>query len=369
MNQTPELVYDPATDTTETRPRAEARAFGVEFRRDIYPVLDRECRSCHSAPDGVAPASGGRVAIFDPALSGFDAEVRAYRALAHDSDNTYAPGQVPTAGNPAWYLPQVSRYVRIPQARASLLVWKVYGERLDGRTNEDLPADGDMRGEDVDYEVGSCPAPDLLTADEKRAIARWVDLGAPLDLDRPVMTYSEDHAVPVLTVEAYELSDMMVGLRVGLLDTESGIDPASFHAELTLPDGTARSVAYDELDYDAVHRLGSLDLGVASSEVTVETPLLVLAEVRDRDGNLERVRRTISRLGPPPPPIPPAPDGGTSDADGGTGGGDEMDSGCGCHAVGASRLRLVPTALLALPALVLARRRRRARGSAWSAPS
>jgi hypothetical protein len=284
----------------------------------------------------MAPASGGRVAIFDPTLTGYDAEVRAYRALAHDSISAYAPDFPPVAGQTSWFEPQVSRYVRIPQARASLLVWKIYGERLDGRTNADLPSDGDIRTEDVDYELGTCPAPDLLSADEKRAVARWIDLGAPLDFDRPVMTYTEDHAVPVLTIEAYELGDTTVSLRIGILDTESGIDEMSFTAELTLPDGTLQTVAFADIGYDDFHRLGSLDLGITASEVTVETPLEVLARVRDHAGNLERVRRTISRLGPPPPPIPdgglPSGDAGAADAsgvgDGGDGDGDGDGGGC-----------------------------------------
>ncbi len=369
VNQTLELVYDPGTDVTESRPRTEAGIFGVEFRRDIYPVLDRECRECHAAPDGMAPASGGRVAIFDPALTGFDAEARAYRALAHDSDGTYTPGLTPVAGQTTWFTPQVSRYIRIPQARASLLTWKVYGERLDGRTNEEFPADGDMRTEDLDYVRGTCPAPDRLTADEKRAIARWIDLGAPMDRDRPRMTYTEDHAVPVLTVTAYELDDMTVGLRFGLFDGESGIDQASFSAELTLPDDTTRAVAFADLSFDDPHRVGTLELGIPATAVTVDTPLRLSAEVRDQQGNLERVRRTISRLGPPPPPIP---DGGVpgsdasipgSDAgdagDGPDGGTDSTSGGCGCRSASNTRSPWGPGLLLACGWMLWQRRRRR----------
>ena len=32
-----------------------------------------------------------------------------------------------------------SRYVQMMQARRSLLIWKVFGQRLDGFTNDDLP--------------------------------------------------------------------------------------------------------------------------------------------------------------------------------------------------------------------------------------
>ena len=34
-----------------------------------------------------------------------------------------------------------SRYVRMFQSRRSLLVWKIYGQRLDGWTNDDFPTE------------------------------------------------------------------------------------------------------------------------------------------------------------------------------------------------------------------------------------
>ncbi len=41
-----------------------------------------------------------------------------------------------------------SRYIRMFQSRRSLLVWKIFGERLDGWTNDDFPTEttpGDAR--------------------------------------------------------------------------------------------------------------------------------------------------------------------------------------------------------------------------------
>src|SRR6185436_13231858 len=37
-----------------------------------------------------------------------------------------------------WAHPQASRYVRLFQARRSLLAWKIYGQRLGGWRNEDF---------------------------------------------------------------------------------------------------------------------------------------------------------------------------------------------------------------------------------------
>ena len=36
---------------------------------------------------------------------------------------------------------QASRYIRKFQSRRSLLIWKVFGKRLDGWTNDDFPSE------------------------------------------------------------------------------------------------------------------------------------------------------------------------------------------------------------------------------------
>ena len=57
----------------------------------------------------------------------------------------------------SWGYPNASRYVRMFQARRSLLVWKIFGERLDGFSNDDHPSEfpvgsGKMvhKGQEVD---------------------------------------------------------------------------------------------------------------------------------------------------------------------------------------------------------------------------
>jgi hypothetical protein len=95
------------------------------------------------------------------------------------------------------------------QARRSLLVWKLFGKRLDGFANDDHPSEskpgsGDLvlRGQevpidknraklDIDY-VGSIMPPAAavkngkvaaLTDEDRRTILRWIDLGCPIDMD------------------------------------------------------------------------------------------------------------------------------------------------------------------------------------------
>jgi hypothetical protein len=58
----------------------------------------------------------------------------AYYRLAMDEKAKY--GHEPV-GYDSWGYPQASRHVRKFQSRRCLLIWKVYGKRLDGFTNAD----------------------------------------------------------------------------------------------------------------------------------------------------------------------------------------------------------------------------------------
>src|SRR5262249_25228890 len=113
-----------------------------------------------------------------------------------------------------------SRYVWAFQSRRSLLIWKIFGERLDGFSNDDHPMEavpGDptslqLKGQpfkqspqnrdhpDVGYTGGIMPPPEAvagtyavadgkkikvapLSAEDKFTLVRWIDLGCPIDLD------------------------------------------------------------------------------------------------------------------------------------------------------------------------------------------
>src|SRR5262249_43146445 len=113
-----------------------------------------------------------------------------------------------------------SRYVWAFQSRRSLLIWKVFGERLDGFSNDDHPMEavpGDpstlvFKGQpfkpgkenrehpDVGYTGGVLPPPEAvagtyvgpdgkkikvapLSAEDRLTLVRWIDLGCPIDLD------------------------------------------------------------------------------------------------------------------------------------------------------------------------------------------
>ena len=44
-------------------------------------------------------------------------------------------------GYDSWGYPNASRYIRKFQSRRSLLIWKIFGERLDGFSNDDFPSE------------------------------------------------------------------------------------------------------------------------------------------------------------------------------------------------------------------------------------
>ena len=134
-----------------------------------------------------------------------------YYRLALDGEAKF--GYKPV-GYPSWGYPNASRTVRMLQSRRSLLMWKVNGRRLDGFSNDDHPSEPKPgagyfthRGErvdtdktrakyDLDYLGSEMPPPAAvkagkvkpLTDEDRRTLARWIDLGCPIDLD-----YDPDH--------------------------------------------------------------------------------------------------------------------------------------------------------------------------------
>lgn len=165
-----------------------------EFYRDINPIFQAKCNSCHTA----AGNNGGLI------LDGPDP----WLTVARTSD---------------YIMPQVSKYIRSPQARRSMIVWVAYGQRLDGRTNGD-------DGSDVDYPDAH---PSLnLTFEEKRSIARWVDLGAPVNMPNAPndgFKYTDDNQLPHIEIYSPRqgLANANQPIRFGVMDAQSAIDWAT----------------------------------------------------------------------------------------------------------------------------------------------
>jgi hypothetical protein len=209
----------------------------VEFYRDIRPILQQKCISCHNSS-----MNAGSLVLDDTSIIS-DNEPGDYKRLADDSSATY--GYPPVITNGIWRQSNASRYIRKFQSRRSLLIWKIFGERLDGWTNSDhptetvpgdantLPTGTDPNNADLDY-VTSTDHPDggmtSLTIEQKMTFARWIDLGTPLDISVTTGTglgWFIDDVKPTITISKPRQnlsSGQITEFVFGLADLNSGID-------------------------------------------------------------------------------------------------------------------------------------------------
>lgn len=274
----------------------------VEFYRDIRPILQSHCISCHNAGEQAGQLVLDDTAIVEKHLPGD------YYRLAVDQNARY--GHPPVIRSGEWRQTNASRYIRKFQSRRSLLVWKVFGARLDGWTNDDhptetipgdaatLPAGASANSADLDFvpsaahPAGGMPA---LSIKEKMTIARWIDLGAPLD--RSVTTghtgmgWFLDDVRPTLTVSAprHNLNPGDVDrIVLGIADANSGIDVSSLSVKASFP--VDNSPPYTELIDTAVsmgNGIYKIQFSQALPKDSVERH--ILAEVKDNQGNVKRV--------------------------------------------------------------------------------
>jgi hypothetical protein len=324
----------------------DASVVNVEYQRDIRPILQRSCVACHTHKSD-KPAGG---LVLDDDDSGTQeafgqdavASVRvpnAYFRLA--SWKRYTQRR---AGE--MVMPQAaSHYITKFQSRRSLLVWKIYGRRTDGWTNDDFPTVAELgnvksligRGgkpvEKVDYNdekalkdfirrynidqdyTGSIMPPlaavksgrvKPLSDEDRRMIVRWIDLGCPIDIDpdydpKKVASHSYgwlgDDQRPTLSLTYPEpgLNKSVSRILVGMTDAFSGIDPASF---TVTADFKVNGVAAGE------NLAGKFQpLSDSRWELKLQNPLTatkgstLTVTVKDRHGNTERIVRKFSVSG------------------------------------------------------------------------
>jgi hypothetical protein len=308
----------------ETGLRFEPGVKNVEFFRDVKPILDRSCAACHT---GKEPKPPGNLVLDDDRtvnLPDADDVPGTYYRLAMDHAGRF--GHKPVIGS--WRNQNASRYVRMFQSRRSLLVWKVYGKRLDGWDNDDFPTEttpGDprtlqLKGEpvantpanrnraDLDFTGSVMPPPDAVKAGKVAALAdedrltlvRWIDLGCPIDQEydpknpaRAGFGWMLDDQRPTLTLASPRAgaNPPVERFLVGMHDYGTGLDPASFEVVADfVVDGVpaGRNLA---------GRFKSVGPGV--SEFILSAPLrldrgTLRVSVRDRQGNVTRIERTFT---------------------------------------------------------------------------
>jgi hypothetical protein len=302
----------------------------VEYHRDVAPILRRSCVACHThrwaKPAGNLVLDGPDETHEGRKFPG------AYFRLALDERAKY--GHKPV-GYPTWGYPQASRYVRKLQSRRSLLTWKVYGQRLDGFTNEDHPSEptpgaGTLAWKgnpvevskfrhraDIDFTgsvmpppaavAGTYEGPDgkkikvaALADEDRRTLGRWIDLGCPIDLDfdpaRPGRGHGwmcdDNRPVLTLTYPAPGQNAELSRILVGMYDYYSGLDLGTFQVTADFAvDGAGAGT-------DLAPRFRPRSQGVW--ELVLKRPIRRLrrgtltVSVKDRQGNVSRVVRTFT---------------------------------------------------------------------------
>jgi hypothetical protein len=234
-----------------------------------------------------------------------------------------------------------SRYVTKFQSRRSLLIWKVYGQRLDGYHNDDFPSLGDLgnlksltwKGErvpkvdyedekalsdyirhymvDQDFKGSVMPPLDAVKAgkakplndEDRRTLVRWIDLGCPIDIDPNYVKsggkgkslgWMGDDQRPTLTVTYPRAgaNDSLNRILVGMADAYSGLDLKSFTVTANFDlDGTPAGT-------NLAPRFESLADG--RWQLQLKQPITKLpvgrltVSVRDEQGNVSRIERTFS---------------------------------------------------------------------------
>jgi len=342
VNETP-LLSAPDRDTSgrkwdargETGLRIERRAVAdVEYFRDVKPILERSCTACHTKkwdkPAGnlVLDADDDRIDV--PHRGRFPGT---YYRLALDEAAKFGHRPV---GYDSWGYPQASRTIRMFQSRRSLFVWKIFGRRLDGFSNEDHPsepepgagtlswkgrpaeveshrhrADVDFRGDPMPPAAaveGSFRGPGgesirvpPLTAEDRFMLVRWIDLGCPIDLDfdprdpvRRGYGWMCDDNRPVLSLTSPRAGGNAALDRIllGMHDYGSGLEPASLSVTTDFDvDGLPAGA-------NLASKMALLSQGVI--ELRLVDPILSLSRgrirvsVKDLQGSVSRIDRTFS---------------------------------------------------------------------------
>lgn len=306
----------------------------VEYHRDIKPILERSCVACHSEKAGkpagnlVLDDDGRKVTTQNPAGLGFSITVPGtYARLAADAKGEYGHKPLNKHG---WTDLSASRYIKLMQSRRSLLVWKLYGKRLDGWDNEELPYEaipGDpsslrQHGQPtadtpknrnlahIGFTGGMMPPPDAvagnyvtpdgrkikvpgLTDEERRLFVRWIDLGCPIDLAGGTgWTVDDQRPTLTLTYPRAGSNEPLTRIVIGMHDYNTGLDMKTFAVTADF------AVNGSAAGKDLASQFRITSPGVW--ELALDRPIEKLASgvltvsVKDRQGNLSRIERTFS---------------------------------------------------------------------------
>ena len=241
----------------------QRRSFAVDWVNGVADVIENRCAGCHGEGQAAQQLTGLRL----------DGNMRTYDLLTKSSYKREDGTAINYKTKPGDGLSDVinatpgtdritrryscclsSRWLSFNSARSSMLVWALYGDRLDGRNpqtglpwganGEAIPADikAGLRGVPVDNKGIEYPEvwPKVtehaayvasMPEAEKRLIARWIDIGVPK------LNVHDDMLRPVLTVTPVLESDSIQTVLVGLWD-DSPLDYSRFKVSVNGNDVT-----------------------------------------------------------------------------------------------------------------------------------
>ncbi|SET55286.1 hypothetical protein SAMN05216326_1362 [Nitrosomonas marina] len=241
----------------------------IEFTRDIKPIFDRHCVSCHG---GGQPAAG---LALDRTNGANHAQNTTWWCLVVDNQQTCTPPELRVTGMSGESLsrPFLSKYIKAFNSRGSLLYWKAANQRTDNRTDAQYP-------NDINFGVDH---PTSITPEELGMLSRWIDLGTPGGAQE-----LRDTQKPTLNLAATIDDDRIIGLRIGTTDVGSGIDPDSL--VVCIQDGQKRC---QNIPRKAdVHEIITMTLRNPISNIGAE----IEASVKDLAGNETHVKWTVGWL-------------------------------------------------------------------------
>lgn len=315
-----------ADDSTALR-HENAGVVNVEYHRDVLPILRRSCVACHTEKDGQQPAGNLNLdadheTVNQPNQGRWPGT---YYRLAADSRAMF--GHKPVIHNGTWRQTNASRYIRKFQSRRSLLIWKVFGKRLDGWSNDDFPTAREpgnvetleLAGKpipnthanrdrsDLDFRGSVMPPTDAiesgkvkpLSDDDRRTLVRWIDLGCPIDFDydaanpeRRGFGWAGDDKRPTLTLTepSTESHKSVSRILIGITDYYSGVDAESLNVITDFavndePAGTNLAGLFKSVG-EGIHEL-KLSRTVTAGEHSIEV------SVKDRQGNVTKINRVF----------------------------------------------------------------------------
>ncbi len=264
------LLAGKTSETTVRTRTVPGYGLQVDFNRDILPIFEQRCASCHS---DAQPAAG--LVLNRPGTESAKKTATPstwWCLVADGSQACAAPGQqmITNAGpqDVSFRRPQLTRYIRAFNSRGSLLYWKAANVRTDNRTDAFDP---------TDINFGTAH-PTTMTPDELGLLSRWIDLGSPGGLEELVDTQK-----PTLHLATSGSGGSLSELKVGTVDLGSGIDVNSLVVCVLQSNNQCANLAGPAKS----HGVTTVSLG-SVSDANVE----ILAQVKDLAGNMTEVRRT-----------------------------------------------------------------------------